>query len=130
MASLVTSIQRGNARHTDPVAVGTYWNDKVEVALTRAMDFDERQGGRSWCSHVQYADLIGDPIETVRRIYSNFGEVIHPLHEKRMAAWMLDRGQEAFGRHGYTYADFGLEPETIDARYAIYRERYDIPREG
>ena len=130
LASLVTSIQRGNAQHTDPVAVGTYWNDKVEVAISRAMDFDERQSGRSWCSHVRYADLMADPIETVRGIYAHFGEDLHPLHEKRMVVWMRDRGQSAFGRHGYTFADFGLDPEAIDERYATYRERYDVPREG
>jgi len=130
LASLVTSIQRGNACVTDPVGVGAYWSNKVEGALARAMDFDARQAGMDWCSHVRYADLMTDPIETVRGIYAHFGEVVHPLHERRMAVWMRDRGQDAFGRHGYAYADFGLDSEAIDARYAAYRERYDVPREG
>ncbi len=129
VASLVTSIQRMNARKTDPRIVGSDWNDKLHLAVTRGMEFDARPESGAWCRHLQYADLMKDPIEAVRAIYSHFGEEVHPLHERRMQAWLRDRSQSAFGRHGYDPADFGLTPEAIAERYADYTERFEIPRE-
>lgn len=130
VASLVTSLQRANARHTDPKAVGAAWDHKLHLALERGMDFDARQGGRRWCQHLQYADLMADPVSAVCRLYESFGEEPGELHRRRMRAWMRERPQQVHGRHVYEAADFGFVPEALDERYAAYRERFQVPREA
>jgi hypothetical protein len=129
VASLNTSLQRMNVRSNDPVAIGRDWNDKLHLAVTRGIEFDDRQNGRAWCHHLQYADLMADPIATVHALYAHFGVRVSPLHERRMEVWMRDRHQEVHGRHVYDPADFGLTNEAIAERYAEYRARFAVPDE-
>jgi Sulfotransferase family len=129
VASLNTSLQRMNVRANDPVAIGRDWNDKLHLAVTRGIEFDRRQNGRDWCHHLQYADLMDDPIAAVHALYAHFGARVSPLHARRMEVWMRERHQEAHGRHVYDPADFGLTNEGIAERYAEYRKRFAIPEE-
>jgi hypothetical protein len=129
VASLNTSLQRMNVRANDPVAIGRDWNDKLHLAVTRGIEFDRRQNGASWCHHLQYADLMADPVATVRALYAHFGAEVCPLHERRMQVWMRERHQEVHGRHVYDPADFGLSVEAIAERYSEYKERFSVPDE-
>ena len=128
MASLVTSLQRANARHTDPLAVGAEWDHKLHLGVSRGVAFDRRQD-EEWCHHLQYADLVDDPIGSVRSLYAHFGEEVSPLHARRMQVWMRDRPQDVFGRHVYDAVDFGLSRDGISERYAEYTERFAVPEE-
>src|SRR6266850_3817114 len=129
VASLNTSLQRLNVRSNDPVATGSDWNDKLHLAVMRGIEFDERQNGRVWCHHLQYADLMADPVAAVRALYAHFGAQVSPLHARRMEVWLRERHQEVHGRHLYDPADFGLSEESIGERYAEYRERFAVPDE-
>jgi len=129
VASLNTSLQRLNTRQSDPIAVGRDWDDKLHYAVTRGIEFDRRQGGKDWCHHLQYADLLADPVAAVRGLYAHFGQQVGSLHERRMEVWMRDRPQDAYGRHVYDPADFGYTLEGLALRYAEYRERFNVPEE-
>ncbi len=129
VASLNTSLQRLNVRANDPVAVGSAWNDKLHLAVTRGIEFDRRQNGRAWCHHLQYADLSADPVAAVRALYAHFGAQVSRLHARRMEVWVRDRHREVHGRHVYHAADFGLTTDGIAERYAEYRERFAVPDE-
>jgi hypothetical protein len=129
VASLNTSLQRLNVRANDPVAIGSDWNDKLHLAVTRGIEFDRRQNGNDWCHHLQYADLMADPIAAVRALYAHFGAEVSPLHARRMEVWMRDRHQEVHGRHVYDPADFGLTSEGLAERYSEYRQRFAVPDE-
>ena len=128
VASLNCALQSAFARRVDPVAVGADWSHKLHLAVSRGLDFDAR-AGREWCCHVQYAELVADPLGTLRRVYAHFGDGLLPLHERRVGAWMRERPQHVHGRHRYAAADFGLAPEAIRERYADYSRRFDVPRE-
>jgi hypothetical protein len=129
VVSLNCALQRAFARRVDPAAVGADWDRKLHLAVSRGLDFDARQEGRDWCCHVQYAELVADPLATLRRIYAHFGDALEPLHERRAAVWMRERPQDVHGRHRYDAADFGLTSDRIRERYGDYRQRFDIPDE-
>jgi len=129
VASLNTSLQRLNVRANDPVAIGRDWDNKLHLAVTRGIEFDRRLDGRDWCYHLQYADLMADPVGAVRALYAQFDAEVSPLHARRMEVWMRDRPQEVHGRHVYDPADFGLTTEAIAERYSEYRERFAVPDE-
>jgi hypothetical protein len=128
VASLNTSLQRMCSNRGDPVAIGRDWNDKLHLAVTRGIEFDDRQTG-AWCHHLQYADLVSDPIAAVRALYAHFGREVSPLHARRMQVWMRERHQEVHGRHVYDPADFGLSLDSLAERYAEYRARFSVPEE-
>lgn len=129
VASLNCALQRAFSRETDPKAVGEDWNHKLHLAVSRGVEFDESRAG-DWCCHVQYEEILADPVAVMRRIYAHFGEEVQPLHERRMQSWMQERPQEHHGRHRYDAADFGLSESNIEALYADYCKRFEVPREG
>ena len=129
VASLNTALMRLTSRSPDPRAVGAYWNEALHLGVTRGVAFDRGQGGKDWCAHLQYRELLADPVGAVRRLYSHFGSEVDPLHAQRMAAWMRDRPQDAHGRHAYDPADFGLAPEALAEHYAEYTGHFGVPAE-
>jgi hypothetical protein len=130
VASLNHAFYRTWARRPDAVATGAYWSEHLAEAVARGLAWDAAQGGRDWCHHLRYAELMKDPIGAVEALYAHFGEPVGELHRRRMEAWMRDRPQSAFGRHRYDLADFGLGADALDRAYAAYRERFGVPREA
>jgi hypothetical protein len=126
VASLNMAFYRTWCRQPDPVAAGAYWNHKLRVAVERGLRYDTAQPARDWCCHVQYAELMKDPVGAVRRIYAHFGDEVSPLHARRMERWMQDRPQQSFGRHVYDAAELGLPRDALDAEYADYCERFGV----
>jgi hypothetical protein len=126
VASLVTSMHSIYSDHSDPKVVAAAWQDKFDYALRAGASFDDQQQGRSWCSHVSYERFVADPIATVTEIYASHDLEVLPLHRRRMETWLQERGQDAFGRHRYDLADFGLEEQGIRERFRSYTERYDV----
>ena len=116
-------------RDVDEKEVGRQWSRKLLHALNCGMEWDDKQGGKDWCQHVLYEDLVSDPIEAVRGIYAHSGEELDPLHESLMHAYMKNRPQNAFGRHRYDMNDFDMTIESIDEDFGDYCARYGVPRE-
>jgi len=130
VASLVSAFHRTFCREVDPRRVAADWNAKLRLGLDRALAFDRAQGGKDWCFHLPYAELVEDPLRAVRRLYAHFGDEVGPLHERRMRAWLRETPAELHGRHRYELADFGLAPGALSEQYADYRARFDVPAEG
>ena len=112
-----------------PARRRAHWSDTLRVGVERGLRYDAAQADRGWCCHVQYAELMKDPVGSVRRIYAHFGDEVSPLHARRMERWMQDRPQQAFGRHVYRAEELGLSRAQIDADYAEYRA-YSVPSES
>jgi hypothetical protein len=125
VASLNATMQRAFSDHVDPLAVGREWKQKLKHAVDRGMAHDDRSDV-GWCVHVGYAEMMRDPLATIRKIYSHFGETPSRLHECRVASWLEDRHQAVHGRHGYDPADFGWSYPALQEEFAEYRERFDI----
>ena len=75
---------------------------------------------------VRYADLVRDPLGTVRRIYRHFDLVLTPAAEERMRRFLAQHPKDKHGRHSYTLAEFGLDPDEESARYRSYCERFGL----
>ena len=125
LASLVNTLQRVFTDRRDPCPTAEDWKHKAHTAINGGMAFDD-QVGTDWCVHLQYEDLVADPVRAVTRIYESFDAEVSPLHERRMKAWMRERPQAAEGRHVYDPADFGWSYGELAEEFAPYRDRYRI----
>lgn len=125
LASLVNTLQRMFTHRKNPRPAAEEWKSKLKSALTTGMDFDAnaREG---WCTHVQYSDLVADPLGTVQRIHDHFGEQTGRLHARRIRAWMARDRPSAMGRHAYDPADFGWSYPALAEEFAAYAERYSV----
>jgi hypothetical protein len=128
VASLNTTMHGTFSDRVDPLAVGAEWIGKLQHAVSCGMAFDDRNED-GWCVHVHYADMMRDPLATMRRIYAHFGETPSGLHERRIEAWLREKPQTEFGRHVYDPADFGWSYDGLADTWKAYVERYGIERE-
>jgi hypothetical protein len=78
--------------------------------------------------HVRFPDLVGKPVETVKRIYRHFDLPTASLHEERMQRWLDDPANEV-DRHGkwtYQLEDYGVDAGYIRNLFADYCERFGV----
>lgn len=68
--------------------------------------------------HVEYEDLIADPLAMATSIYERLGYPADAKLEARMTQWLADHPSDKHGRHNYALEDFGLTPEIIKKRLA------------
>jgi hypothetical protein len=128
VASLNTTMQRTFSNHVDPIAVGREWKHKLKYAVDRGLAHDDRNPP-GWCVHVGYAEMMRDPIQTIRKIYAHFGDEPSTFHERRVEAWLEERHQSLHGRHGYDPADFGWSYDELAEEFSDYRQRFGIETE-
>jgi len=127
VASLNSAMHSATTAEIDPVAIAEEWTHKLHLAVSRGVEWDRYQQGADWCFHLNYDELMADPVAAVIELYRSFGEEPNALHIRRMEAWMRERPQNAFGRHGYDPQDFNLTRQGVHERFAEYIERFDVP---
>jgi len=79
---------------------------------------------------VQYAELVGDPLATMERVYGAFGDELTGQAREAMKAHVDSRPKGRFGTHRYDLDEFGLDAPALAERFAPYVERYQIPLES
>jgi len=125
LASLANAGQRPLTYRTDPRPAAEEWKRKCAFAIGSVTEFDERSGP-GWCRHLHYEDLLADPVGAVRGLYAAFDEEVSALPARRMRAFLEQRPQDAFGRHGYDPTDFGWTYAGLADEFAGYTERYGV----
>ncbi|CAF1149930.1 unnamed protein product [Rotaria sordida] len=73
---------------------------------------------------VSYDNLMKDPIGVVQQIYEHFNLRWADEMKTAMHNWLLENPQGKYGRHKYSLADFGLNREDIETRYADYNKLF------
>ena len=79
---------------------------------------------------VQYADMINDPLATMKRLYAQLGDDWTPEAEAGIQAWLDDNPQDKFGKHEYKLAQYGLTLDKLQPMFERYLARYDVAKEG
>ncbi len=127
LASLANAGQRPLTGRSDPRPTAEEWKRKCAFAIGSAIAFDQRSDP-GWCQHLHYDEFVADPIAAVRTLYATHDAEVSGLHARRMEAFLEQRPQDAFGRHGYDPADFGWTYATLAEEFADYTARYGIGR--
>lgn len=126
--SMVTHGRGVFSDQVDPLEVGRDWTDKVVRMITRATEARERHDASHFID-VSYYDLMKDPLKQMERIYVFAEQPFDETTRANIRASHESSPQHRYGKHVYKLESFGLEAEALNARFASYRERYQIPRE-
>lgn len=78
---------------------------------------------------VQYADIVADPLGTVRRIHAHFGAAVPAEAEVAMRAYLADNPKDKHGAHRYSLEQFGLDRGQVEGQARAYHKRFDVPPE-
>ena len=70
---------------------------------------------------VSYEKMVADPIATVRDACRHFGYDFTPEYESRARRYLADNPRHKHGAHRYHLEDFGLDAETVNGHFAVYR---------
>lgn len=126
-ASLHTTLRSTFSDTIDPVDTGAECTRRWAEGLARALrDRDAGCAPAERFLDVRYTDLVRDPIACVRRVYDHFDYPYSDAFELRMQRFLAQNPKDKHGRHSYSLAAFGLDPEEERARYRAYRERFGM----
>ena len=79
--------------------------------------------------HVQFADLVGDPIGEVGRLYTWAGATLTAATEQAMREWVAADPIRRPRKRPYSLADWGLSPDDLDPAFTNYASRYEVQSE-
>jgi hypothetical protein len=129
LMSIITLGHRGFMKEPDLDWIGSYYPWQAAEHANRAMDAREAIG---WdrIIDVHYADLMRDPVGTMRSVYAQLGDAFTPEVQAGIQGWLDDNPQDKFGRHEYKLAQYGTSQEKLEPLFERYLARFDVEREG
>jgi hypothetical protein len=102
--------------------VGAEWLQRMGWTNDRAMAVrDSWDAGR--VTDIHFEEAVADPIGQVARVYDAVGVPLTDQARDAMRHWLQVRPREG-ARPPYRLADYGLRPEQVDERFALYNKRF------
>jgi hypothetical protein len=108
--------------------IAEHWTTMLEESVRRIDAFRATHPDHPIID-VQYADLVQEPLATVKALYWSFGEGLDDQATAAMTAYIDANPKGKFGVHGYDLSEFGLDGDELAERFADYVARHDIPTE-
>jgi hypothetical protein len=112
--------------HVELDAVGAFGSGMLLLNLMQ-LERDGKLPGR--VAHLQFADLMRDPVGSMEQLYGGIGRPFQSVHADRIRDYLAHKPKGKFGAHKYTAEDWGIDPGEIRRNLAPYMEYYQVPRE-
>lgn len=131
LTSLVTVLRSLASDAVDPLEIAHEWTARLARGLALTMRVRaERALSASQVFDMHFGELMADQIGTVRRIYEHFGLALSPEAEARMRRFLAENPSDKHGKHSYTLAAAGLDPDVERERFADYQRHFGIASEA
>lgn len=124
--SLMSYLHGHTSTASRPVELGSTTANFIQRCADGLVADQRAHSGHNRMLHVDYQDLVHDPIGTVRSLYAQMGQPLSDEAEAAMTEHARTRVQHQHGVHRYTATDFGLEPPTRGDRYQSYRDAFGL----
>lgn len=124
--SLIYQVRKMFSDDVDPRACGEVLVNTFDLMIERQQAYRDINGEDS-IYDIQYADQVGDPIGTMKRLYDRFDEPLTHQAQAAMQSMLTANPQNKHGKHSYDLADYGLTRAGIHAHFKDYTERFNIP---
>lgn len=123
-ASLNATLHAMHADTVDRHRVGAQWLQRMGWTSDRAMAIrDGWSDDAEAVTDIEFDDAVADPIGQVARVYDAVGLPLTVEAEAAMRRWLDERPREA-ARPPYGLAEYGLHPDQVDERFALYNKRF------
>jgi hypothetical protein len=107
----------------DPMTVGRDWLDTWETGINRAVAArKELDADRIY--DMDYKEFVSDPVKSIQKIYEQFEIEFDAETEASCKNYIANNPSGQHGKHSYSIADYGIQEEEIEQRFAEYITRY------
>lgn len=93
------------------------------ASIVKAMRAREIIGDERFLD-ISYHDVMNDHLREVERIYDWAGLTVSGAHADRIRDWLKDHSQTKHGVHKHSPEEFGMDAESVNARFAAYRKKF------
>ncbi|MFD9515712.1 sulfotransferase family protein [Streptomyces sp. NPDC059979] len=124
-AGIAWSQRRVGSAAVDPAEVGTEWAARLERHFAHA-EVARAEVGDASVLDVRHADLVGDPVGTLRQVAGFIGVPSVPAVERNVLELVGDAGVAARGARRFEPEEFGFSRRRIGFRFAGYRKTYGV----
>jgi hypothetical protein len=129
VARLTETLRRPFTRSVDKAEIGRQDSDRWLAATELMIAAAQEQRFAEPVFHVQYLDLVKDPVGTVAALYSHFGGALHPAAAARIGRLVEAKPNGGYGAHGSLLEEYGLDAALERERYARYMAHFGIQPE-
>jgi hypothetical protein len=129
VARLTETLRRPFTRSIDKAEIGRQDSDRWLAATELMIAAAQEQRFAEPVFHVQYLDLVKDPVGTVAALYSHFGGALHPAAAARIGRLVEAKPNGGYGAHGSRLEEYGLDAALERERYARYMAHFGIQPE-
>ena len=129
VARLTETLRRPFTRSIDKAEIGRQDSDRWLAATELMIAAAQEQRFAEPIFHVQYLDLVRDPVGTVAALYSHFGDALHPDAAARIGRLVEAKPNGGYGAHGSRLEEYGLDAALERERYARYMAHFGIQPE-
>ncbi|MBP6104938.1 MAG: sulfotransferase [Steroidobacteraceae bacterium] len=127
IASFTFNLWKVYMEQPDPMRAGRQWSAIFARGVRESMRFRDSSSPARFCD-VWFADTLAKPLEVVRSIYDYLGISFPADTQTSMQAYLEANRREKRPLHEYALGHYGLSEEQIRQDFAVYRERYILPR--
>jgi hypothetical protein len=129
VARLTETLRRPFTRSIDKAEIGRQDSDRWLAATELMIAAAQEQLFEEPIFHVQYLDLVRDPVGTVAALYAHFGETLRPDAAARIGRLVEAKPNGGYRAHGSRLEEYGLDAALERERYARYMAHFGIQPE-
>ena len=128
-STMISYSTRLSAAKADPVRLGHYWAERLELMLRRCVE-DRDLLPKERTVDVLFHEYMGNELETVDAIYKMAGLDFDDDSKASMAKYQAEHPRGRFGRVQYDLADFELDGAELRERFRFYTDRFPVRLES
>lgn len=130
LVSLLAVLRFTRSDHVDAETLGPLMELTYQMFLEQVID--QRESGtipndRIVDSH--FLDLMADPVASLRRLYDELEMEWPANHDRTVRDYLAAKPKGKHGEHHYTFADVGLDEDSVRATFRRYVDHYGITEE-
>jgi hypothetical protein len=131
LVSLLAVLRFTRSDRVDVATLGPLMELTYQMFLEQVID--QRENGtipndRIVDSH--FLDLMADPVASLRRLYDELELTWPANHDRTVRDYLAAKPKGKHGAHHYTFAEVGLDEESVRATFARYVSHYGITEES
>ncbi len=123
--SLIYAVRQMFSDDVDPAACGQLLLRTFDAMIARIIAFEEKHGANA-IHHINYKDLVSDPLGEIHKVYDKFAEPLTIAAEATMKKMLAANPKGKHGKHEYRLEDYGLSADGVRSHFANYCERYGV----